>query len=112
MGSLSQFLKTTTNRCKSHITSFSTDIASGLQAMHMKGVVHNDMNPDNVLLDMHNGQTFCVLSGLGISQTITPQILKVGKFQVAQIEGMSLVYAAPDRIAIFRNKSLPHPAVS
>jgi eukaryotic-like serine/threonine-protein kinase len=112
MGSLSQFIKTATYRSKLHVISFCKDIASGLQAMHLKGVVHNDLKPDNILLDMHNGQTFCVLSDLGISQVITPQILKVGQFQVAQIKGLSLVYAAPERIAIFRNKYSLNPALA
>jgi serine/threonine protein kinase len=61
-------------------------------------------------LDVHNGQTFCLLSDLGISQVITGQILKVGQFQVAQIKGLSLVYAAPERIEIFSNKYSLHPA--
>jgi eukaryotic-like serine/threonine-protein kinase len=112
MGSLKQYLQNVTNRSKFHVISFCRDIASGLQAMHLKGVVHNDLKPDNVLLDMHNGQPFCVLSDLGISQVITPQILKIGQFQIVQIKGLSLAYAAPERIAVFRTKASLHPALA
>jgi eukaryotic-like serine/threonine-protein kinase len=105
-GSLTRVIRDTKNRCKIHVITFLRDIANGLWAMQIKGVVHNDVKSDNVLVDTSptTGQPFCVLSDLGISQIVTQAILKVGEFKVAEIRALSMAYAAPERIYCFRHK--------
>jgi serine/threonine protein kinase len=112
MGNLKQLIKTAGNLRKYQVHAFTRDISYGLREMHMKGVVHNDLKPDNVLLDMHNGEIICILTDVGISQIITHRILKVRQFQVVQIKGLSLAYAAPERIAMFRMKMALDPALA
>jgi hypothetical protein len=43
---------------------------------------------------------------------ITPRILKVRQFQVVQIKGLSLAYAVPERIVMFRMKMALDPALA
>jgi eukaryotic-like serine/threonine-protein kinase len=108
LGGLSRVIKVTRNRCKIHVIAFTLNIAYGLSAMHSKGVVHNDLKSDNVLIDSstETGQPLCVMSDLGISQIVTQQILKIGEFKVTEIRALSMAYAAPERIELFRKKLL------
>jgi tRNA A-37 threonylcarbamoyl transferase component Bud32 len=91
-------------KSKNHLIAFTWDIASGLFALHKKGVIHNDLKPDNVLIDTDNfGRPFCVLTDFGIAQVVTENILQVKMFHVAEIRGLSLAYASPERIHSLRN---------
>jgi serine/threonine protein kinase len=66
------------------------------------------MKPDNVLLDIVRSpdsledQLICVITDFGISQIVTDQILKVDRFEVTMVKGMSTSYAAPERILNWR----------
>ncbi len=44
----------------------------------------------------------CVLTDFGISQIVTKDILKVKQFEVVQINGLSIAYAAPERLFAYR----------
>ncbi len=98
------------DRNKPQILAFAHDIAIALMALHGKGVCHLDLKPDNILLDSNeHGQVFCVLTDFGISQIITDQIMKVQAFEIVQIKGLSMAYAAPDRLLVYRNGSYSLP---
>ncbi len=105
LGSLSNWFKNKEPKTKFHVLALSHDIASGVMSMHQKGVVHLDLKPDNVLLDLNSHKRpMCVLTDFGISQVITEDIMTVKQFQVAEIRGLSYAYAAPERIMHFRKK--------
>eukprot|EP00158_Paraphelidium_tribonemae_P009774 Partr_v1_DN28963_c0_g1_i2_m25365 putative protein kinase kinase kinase len=82
--------------------SFIRDVATGLNAIHSAGFVHSDIKSDNILIDIDQvaGKYFCVICDFGISQVVSPKVLKVGAFVVANQMGLSLWYAAPE---VFRD---------
>eukprot|EP00158_Paraphelidium_tribonemae_P007615 Partr_v1_DN28300_c3_g1_i1_m75884 putative mitogen-activated protein kinase kinase kinase len=89
-------------RRKSMMFSFFKDITNGLSAIHRAGLIHCDIKSDNVLVD-DNG--VCVLCDFGITQVCDPQVLKVQAFVVANRQGFSLMYAAPEVFMAFRSRS-------
>jgi serine/threonine protein kinase len=106
-GSLLDWIKTRSSTSKRLAVSFLHGIASGVLAMHVKFVAHMDLKPHNILIDFSSsGDPFCVLTDLGIAQVISPAILKVKQFRVAEIKALSLAYAAPDRIRTLRDQLL------
>lgn len=44
-----------------------TDISAGLEYLHASGIVHQDIKPDNILIDNTSGTDIYVLSDFGIS---------------------------------------------
>ncbi len=71
--------------------------------MHQKFVVHLDLKPDNILIDVdQEGRPFCILSDLGISQVLTDQLLTVEQFKLSDIKGLSFAYVAPERFLSYR----------
>ena len=87
-GSLDKWIHQTTQRLsKQLIFSFLHDICTGLEFVHSKGLVHADLKPQNVLIDVDEmtGQEFCVLTDFGITQIVTGQALLVHAFQPVNI---------------------------
>ncbi len=105
LGSLNNWIHHADRRQKIMVIAFAHDITCGIYALHQKGVIHNDLKPDNVLIDLDTEKKpFCVLSDFGISQVVRDDILRVKSFQVSQIKALSMAFAAPERIQYFRNK--------
>eukprot|EP00158_Paraphelidium_tribonemae_P006015 Partr_v1_DN27632_c1_g2_i1_m65518 putative protein kinase kinase kinase len=105
LGSLKTWLKKEFAECpKSQIFSFLQDISNGLKEMHQAGLVHCDIKSDNILVDYDVGtnHNFCVLCDFGITQVVDSKALKVNAFVVANRQGFSLMYAAPEVLISYR----------
>ncbi len=74
------------------------EVCSGLEYLHKKGIIHNDIKPDNILIK-ENGKTFTyVLSDFGISTRIRKTIVKFsGNKEQIYTSGLSPEYAAPEQ---------------
>ncbi len=106
VGSLKQYLsrnRALTKNKTAVAMAFSYDISRGILAIHEKGVCHLDLKPNNILLDVgRDDRIYCVLTDFGISQIVSDEILKVQMFEAVRIKGLSMAYAAPERIAAYR----------
>lgn len=88
VGSLDKFLRDASNHIsKQLILSFTSDICSGLQALHQKGLAHSDIKSANVLIDV-DGYAFCVLTDFGITQVLSLSHVVSG-FNITNITGIS-----------------------
>jgi serine/threonine protein kinase len=105
LGSLQNFIysKAMTPRLQ---VSFSRDISLGILAMHRAGFVHCDLKPDNVLIDQDSNGLYCVLTDFGITQIVDDSSLLVKDFQVINLNGLSIPFAAPECIVRFRNREM------
>ena len=65
--------------------------------MHQAGFSHNDIKPGNVLLDVDvNRKLMPVICDFGISRVINTNSLKVAAFNISELNGASISYAAPE----------------
>ena len=81
-------------------------VCAGVQVMHEAEIIHCDIKPSNVLLDIRpNGTLMPLLADLGISMILDAESLKVAAFETVVIRGASLIYAAPEVLKRFRNAS-------
>eukprot|EP00158_Paraphelidium_tribonemae_P001686 Partr_v1_DN24682_c0_g1_i2_m59656 putative protein kinase kinase kinase len=95
-GSLSKWI-TTSNRSLRQSHAFMNDISCGISLLHFNGIVHCDLKPDNVLIDL-DSRLYAVITDFGISRIVKDNLLKVGAYQVQVIKGASIAYAAPEAI--------------
>ena len=78
---------------------------SAIAHMHRNGVVHCDIKPLNILLDIDvSGRLIGVITDFGISRVVEGTSMKVGAFTLSNVKGASILYAAPDALLRFRNK--------
>jgi serine/threonine protein kinase len=75
-----------------------TDIAMGLNEMHINGFAHADVKSANILLDLdkHQNRLFAVLTDFGIANVVGEKPLLVRGFRVNDNNGGSFAYAGPE----------------
>lgn len=114
MGSLARFLDSENYSTKTAV-SIALDVARGLAVMHERGIVHQDIKTDNILLEEHPKKiVHAVISDFGISNVVDNRVLTVRAFEVRNLRGLTIAYAAPEVIRRFRAKdrSLVAPRVA
>lgn len=75
------------------IWSLLADVASGLDYLHSQDVIHQDIKPDNILID-NNGR--CLISDFGIS---TKARSTLRKSMMGNVSGGTTAYMAPERFS-------------
>jgi hypothetical protein len=107
-GSLRTYLNSDAKRFLAVSLIFSQDIAAGILALHKKGVAHNDMKPENILMDQEpeTGRLMCVLTDFGVSAVVTDGLLTVNALKITELRAFSLKYAAPERLICY-TQNLP-----
>ncbi len=78
---------------ESDIWSLLADVASGLDYLHSQDVIHQDIKPDNILID-NNGR--CLISDFGIS---TKARSTLRKSMMGNVSGGTTAYMAPERFS-------------
>jgi serine/threonine protein kinase len=85
------------------------DISKGLYELHGRLVAHSDLKPQNVLVEeSHEGPNF-VLTDFGISKILTNEYLASEAFQIRNLRGLTVSYAAPDSLKRFNDQRFGTP---
>jgi serine/threonine protein kinase len=103
-GTMEDYFKRDQNVSLSLKLCFASDIAKGVEALHAVGISHNDLKPQNILLDITKDRLVCVITDFGISSVLNHDLLSVEAFVVANLRGVSLRYAPPEAIRRFRER--------
>ena len=80
--------------------------------MHQNGFAHCDVKPGNVLLEVNEyGWLSPVISDFGLTRVLDKSQLAVKAYQVSELKGVSIAFAAPEVLFAFRNKVNNEPEV-
>jgi serine/threonine protein kinase len=109
LGDLTSYTKTyrqAVTKSKRLKLSIISDIAQGIKGLHGRLVAHADLKPQNVLVDQLPDRVQCVLTDFGISKILTEEYLASKAFQIVNLKGLTIPYAAPDVLQRFRRKGV------
>ena len=97
---------------KGSVISFFRGIVSAIGHIHKQGLVHNDIKPDNILMDLDPEKSVLIpiITDFGISKVVTAAALLVHAFTRSNLRGLSMRYAAPEVIFNFKEKVAEHNA--
>lgn len=77
------------------------DIANALNVIHAAGIVHCDIKPANILIELSGPTTYkAVVTDFGISRVFSKKTLLVKEFTPVRHKGASPPYASPELITI------------
>lgn len=81
-------------------------ISKGVKFMHDNNIVHCDLKPSNVFLDVDKTRTklVAVIADFGLCRVVDPASVEVSAFRIADFNGASLLYAAPEAISRIRTR--------
>jgi hypothetical protein len=82
----------------------SKEITSALKIMHSCYLAHCDIKSQNVLIEVENNIPTCYLTDFGVSQVLSDMIIASREFNVINLKGLSVHYAAPEAFEWFRSK--------
>jgi serine/threonine protein kinase len=82
------------------------DVARGVAVMHERQVAHCDLKPQNILVEERTDRTYFILTDFGISKVLTEEYLASKAFQIRNLRGLTIAYAAPDALKRFRQKNV------
>ena len=92
---------------KSNVLSLLRQMSDAFSHMHRAGMVHNDIKPGNILMDVTpENQLMAVVTDFGITRIVDEKSLKVDAFIVVDIRGLSAGYAAPEAWDRLRRRTL------
>jgi serine/threonine protein kinase len=72
--------------------------------MHAHYLAHCDIKSQNVLVEVSNNVPSCYLTDFGIAQILSERIIATKEFNVINLRGLSVSYAAPEALNNFRSK--------
>jgi serine/threonine protein kinase len=81
------------------------DVSAALNVMHSHYLAHCDIKTQNVLVELDNGIPGCFLTDFGITQILSDKIIASRSFNVINLRGLSVFYAAPEAFTCFREKN-------
>jgi serine/threonine protein kinase len=89
---------------KKLIQSFAMQISGALNEMHAADFSHSDLKPQNVFVDKNdkNGEYQCYLGDFGLAKILDEGRLTVKAYQVHNVKGLTIAYAAPEFIERYR----------
>ncbi|KAI3660263.1 hypothetical protein MP638_005126, partial [Amoeboaphelidium occidentale] len=80
------------------------EVGRGLQTMHNHFLAHCDIKPQNILMEIRNGKPYCAITDFGITQVLSHAIVASKVFNVVNLRGLSVQYAAPEAFKYFRDR--------
>ncbi|KAI3655595.1 hypothetical protein MP638_005771 [Amoeboaphelidium occidentale] len=103
-GSLNEFLRK--NKIgKNAALKILKELSTALHTMHEHFLAHCDIKTQNVLVEVNAGVPTCYLTDFGITQILSEKIIATKSFNVINLRGLSVQYAAPEAFSNFRSKN-------
>jgi serine/threonine protein kinase len=87
----------------------SSDVSRGVVVLHERQVAHCDLKPQNILVEQGEHRVHFLLTDFGISKILTDEYLASEAFQIRNVRGLTVAYAAPDVMERFRKKQTGTP---
>ncbi|KAI3662256.1 hypothetical protein MP638_001453 [Amoeboaphelidium occidentale] len=103
LGSLKDWIRENQPSQKTAIR-ISRDISKALETMHNHYLAHCDIKTQNILMEKLGQSVSCVLTDFGITQVLSEKIIATRSFNIINIRGLSIQYAAPEALFNFRSK--------
>jgi WD40 repeat protein len=80
------------------------EIAEAIRVMHSYYLAHCDLKTANVLVEVVEKVPCCYLTDFGITQVLSDKIIASKVFNIINLRGLSVYYAAPEAFKSFRTK--------